>query len=132
MLTPVIPNIAKNREAMTETYRIFGIAISKAWTATLRPSFLWMTLRGLNSLKTLIDLNTERFESVTILISDTITMKKSMMFQGFLRYDVLPLIKNPVATILLDYMVLTDFENSFSTEYKCCGHIYNLESITQI
>lgn len=99
ILTPVIPKIAKKSTAITETYRILGIAINNACTATFSPSFLWITLNGLSSRSTLIALNTDKSEAVTILSKETVTMKKSTISHTFLRYEDLPLNKNPFATI---------------------------------
>lgn len=86
---------------MTDTYRILGTAMNNACTATFNPSFLWITLKGLSNLSTLIALNTDRSDAVTILSNDIITMKKSTMSHTFRRYEPLPLTMNPFATILM-------------------------------
>ena len=44
-------------------------------------------------------MNEDKEETAIMLIADTITILKSITFHGFLRYEELPLIRKPSATI---------------------------------
>ena len=84
------------------TFKILGTAIISAYTATFRPLFLLITLRGLNTLSSLIIL------TILILLpeinnenNDSKTITKSMKFHPFLRYDLEPFIINPKAIIFI-------------------------------
>jgi hypothetical protein len=59
----MMPNIKKKRREIIVTFAMFGVAINKAWTATFRPSFLAITLRGLKTLTSLKTLNIYSFWS---------------------------------------------------------------------
>jgi hypothetical protein len=59
-LIPVIAKIIKKSEQTSITFVIDGIELSRAFTTSLRPSFLLIILRGLKALIALKALNALR------------------------------------------------------------------------
>ena len=80
----MIANIMKNSKDIISTFPILGIAKSKAWTATLRPWFLDITLSGLRILSSLIALKTRTSLLSVNEIIENQTIVKSIMFHPFL------------------------------------------------
>jgi hypothetical protein len=87
------------------------MALIKDNTATLRPSFLDIILKGLSTLSILIALmkakstlvknNEIIYKDYWEILTATATMTKSMMFHEFLIYENLPLKINPNTITLI-------------------------------
>ena len=77
----MIANIMKNNSEMISTFPMLGIAMSRAWTATLRPWFREITLNGRRILSSLIALNTRTSLFKVNEIIENQTIVKSIMFQ---------------------------------------------------
>ena len=92
---------------MIVTLPMLGIAIIRACTATLRPSFREITLRGRkirNSLNTLNAFTDSLFAKIEI--TEKITIMKSRIFQYERMYDYFPLNRNPLAIIFITHSII--------------------------
>jgi hypothetical protein len=85
----VVPNIAnsmKKNIAITKAFIIEGTAFIRDMTAIFKPSFLEISLRGLNTLSIRMTLINSMFMELNMMdMSENITMMKSMMFHDTLR-----------------------------------------------
>lgn len=82
---PITPKIKFEISVIIVTLNIPGIAIPNDLIDILRPSFLEITLIGLSTFKSLINLITLRFDELIVRdINDIKAIRKSVIFHLFL------------------------------------------------
>ena len=103
------------------TFPISGKAFINDWIAILKPGFLEIILRGLNTLSILNILKMPSYMSSKIIeTTETVTMMKSIMFQGFFIYEVSPFIKKPNTITLVTSSIVNRMVTMKSIWFITC------------